>query len=147
MGYLTVNLHFTLCCAMSLYIQHSKITPYNFIPSLLWSTSLPKSFYYNLLRFLCPTVIVHCPVYSVLNQVTLYIQHKITLCNFHFVLLLQSPYTQLYLSMVDDRQISFQLLETIFPTTGNNSWFRGFCWKGNMDTVFYSPEKWIFLWT
>ena len=56
--YLIANFHFTFLCHITLYIQHSKNFSHNFILSLLWSTSLPMSFYYNV-PTLYRTVFVH----------------------------------------------------------------------------------------
>ena len=39
---------YSVLSLITLYILHSKIASYNSIPSLLWSTSPPISFYYNL---------------------------------------------------------------------------------------------------
>ena len=56
-------LHFTpfysVLSHVTLYIQHSKIALYNFIPSLSWSTSSPLSFYYTLPTLPYPTVFAH----------------------------------------------------------------------------------------
>ena len=55
--YLIANLHFTLS-GVTLYIQHSNIILYNFIPHPSWSTSPPvlllQSPYISLPNCLCP---------------------------------------------------------------------------------------------
>ena len=53
------NFLFTLLSEAMLCIQYSKIASYSFIPSLLWSTSPPMSFYYNLHTLLYSTVFIH----------------------------------------------------------------------------------------
>ena len=124
---------------VTLHIQHSNITSYNFIPSLSWSTSPLMSFYYNLstLLYLSPCVLLLQSPYTSLPlplcpstttslhfftspPVSFYYNLPTLLYLSPCVLLLQSPYTSLPLPLCPSTTISLhfftQLLLSILST-------------------------------